>query len=483
MQVSAPGKWIIGVLFVVAIYFPIFLHLDGPPVKVWDESLFAMRAYHMAEFGTYLPNFETFPGISFYRNLKPPFGTFLQALSFKTLGVSELSLRLPIALFVLATIGLFLFYSSKYWSTWQVGVAPALILLTSAGYLRPHVARTGDHDTILAFWLLLSLGIAYQMGQAQKSGRLVWALAVVLFMAFLTKSVVAFFFVPAYLVYFAYAKCLLPLLRRASTYLAGVSLLGAIGLYYWLMEYTMPGFMEFVQETVLGRYVVERNQLGRPFSFYWMELVSSKFVPWVGLLLVNSWMLLRSNNLVFKHWSVLLWSAVVSCLLIISFSQTKLDWYDAAVYPPLALLTGWTLWEVARYFWRKPTPTQQLTYWLGLMLLCALPYTFTLQRIHHLAWDDPLDQHAYLMRQQQGQDYIVYCQGFNGQVGFYARWLNEQKGSNIQVATFWDEVPFRENNRVLVCHTEKRAQVQAKFETEQLAAFRACTLLLLKQAK
>ncbi|MCB0844496.1 MAG: hypothetical protein KDE26_14675, partial [Bacteroidetes bacterium] len=44
------------VLFAIAAYFPIFLHLGSFPLKNFDESLFAMRAYKMAHEGEYLYN-------------------------------------------------------------------------------------------------------------------------------------------------------------------------------------------------------------------------------------------------------------------------------------------------------------------------------------------------------------------------------------------------------------------------------------------
>lgn len=481
MQWSLRQKWVIGIFFAIAVYFPVFLHLDGPPVKIWDESLFAMRAYHMAETGTYLPNFERFPGISYYRNLKPPFGTFFQAAFFRLFGVSELTLRLPVALFVLATLGLLCFFSKRLSGNLQAGILASLVLLTSSGYVRPHVSRTGDHDAILAFWLLLSLFFLYRWSLSRKSSW-IWALAGCLFIAFLTKSIVAFFFVPGYLIYLLWQKQFVPILRMGTTYLAAGALALGIVAYYLLMEWQMPGFFAAVNETVFGRYVAERNNLGAPFSHYFETILSQKFWPWVLLLSLNIWQLFQKSNLEFKRISQLLWSCVLCYLLIISFSETKLSWYDAAVFPPLALLAGVSLHRVLNYA-SKLTQWPKLIYAAAVVLIFAWPYYKTINSIYHQEWDNPAEWHAYLMRQQQKQDYIVYCGGYNGQVGFYTEWYNQHRDGNIRVSTYWNEVPLNPGNQVLVCQDDKRQQLQQHFETQSLSEYRTCQMLLLLAEK
>ena len=80
-------KYLIFGLFCVAIYFPVFLHLDWQPVNNWDESLFAMRAAYMSEEGHYLRDYSLWvDGGMQHRSTKPPFTTWLQVLSFKKIG-------------------------------------------------------------------------------------------------------------------------------------------------------------------------------------------------------------------------------------------------------------------------------------------------------------------------------------------------------------------------------------------------------------
>lgn len=469
-------------LFLAAAYFPVFLHLDSPPVRTWDESLFAMRAYYTAGTGAYLPNFEHFPGITYYRNLKPPFGTWLQAASFRLFGVSELALRLPVSAFVLATVLLQFFWLKKQTGRRWPGWAAGLILLTSAGYLTPHVARTGDHDAILAFLLLLQLWAGYRLLRAAPPlprGPL-WLLAATLLAGFLTKSVVAFFFLPGLLVFALYKRNLGPLLRQPPLYLAAAAVLAGIAGYYLWMETRYPGFLAAVRETVLGRYVAERNQMGQPFWYYFRELAAVRFLPWIVLLPLN-YLLRRRLTPAQRDLSVLLWSAVLGYLLIISFSETKLAWYDASVYPPLALLAGLALYQFDHWVAdRRP----RFRSWAagGLFLLLFAPaYAFTVHRCATARLEGAEEQYAYLMRKLAREfpdltTYTVYCGPFNGQVAFYTRWYNDRKGYDIRVATNFAEGDFRPGDRVLVCREEKKAALRERFELAAVTGYYGCQL-------
>ena len=82
----------------------------------------------------------------------------------------------------------------------------------------------------------------------------------------------------------------------------------------------MPGFINFVWETVIGRYVEERNQLGRPFGYYLETLIRHKFWPWMLFVIPHLWLWWKSPSDAFRRWSTLIWSVTLPYLLIISFS-------------------------------------------------------------------------------------------------------------------------------------------------------------------
>lgn len=144
-----PAKRILGIVLLAAALWPLFYKLGEAPLRAWDESLFAMRAYYAVEEGGYLPNFDYYPGITFYRNLKPPFGTWWQALSYRMFGYDEWALRLPVAVFSALLVAMLWFWRRVAPDLPYSGVAAGWILVLSPGFLRDHVARTGDHDAIL----------------------------------------------------------------------------------------------------------------------------------------------------------------------------------------------------------------------------------------------------------------------------------------------------------------------------------------------
>ena len=84
------------VLFILLAYFPVFLHLEFLPIRVWDESRLANNAYEMFKNGNFLvPHFEGTPDMW---NTKPPLMVILQVLCCKVFGIRELSIRLPSAI-------------------------------------------------------------------------------------------------------------------------------------------------------------------------------------------------------------------------------------------------------------------------------------------------------------------------------------------------------------------------------------------------
>lgn len=60
-------------VFALAVFL-LFYKLGDAPLRIWDESLFAMRAYHMAETGGIYPILTSFPGLLFTATSSRPLG-------------------------------------------------------------------------------------------------------------------------------------------------------------------------------------------------------------------------------------------------------------------------------------------------------------------------------------------------------------------------------------------------------------------------
>jgi 4-amino-4-deoxy-L-arabinose transferase-like glycosyltransferase len=467
-------------LFLLLAYFPIFLHLDSAPVSIWDESLFAMRAYFMLMEGGYLPNFDYFPGMTNYPNLKPPLGTFFQALSFKLFGFNELALRLPIALFVLSSCALLLRWGWQLGQSLWIGIAASLILLTSTGYVSPHVARTGDQDVMLAFWVFAATYAFYQY-YCRKKAIFLWLMTACLLAAFFTKSIVAFFFLPGYLVFLISQKQLGFVLRQKQLYLNIITSVGIIVGYYLVMDHHFPGFWRGVSETVFGRYTAERNGLHQAFYYYFKQLATREFVPWIALLfiqLIQLWRLKKQYP--FFELCILLWCCLLSHLFIISFSATKLSWYEAAIYLPAALLASISFYQCLQI---KPWTRGVMV--VGILAF-AVSYYHIVDEAMHFRLRQPHEKMAYLMKKIQRQHpdikaYTIYSQAFNGQVAFYAQVMNAQQDYNIQVMTFWEDQLNSPGGYVMLYNNNQLNRAREVYELELVDAYEEVRLFRLKE--
>jgi 4-amino-4-deoxy-L-arabinose transferase-like glycosyltransferase len=451
-------------------YCCIFLHLDRIPIKVWDESLFAMRAYYLATQGALLDNFSYFPSFTDYPNLKPPLGTFIQAASFRLLGYNELALRLPTAIFALLTSGLLIYFSRRTFDSYLLGILASLILFTSSGYIAPHVARTGDHDVLIAFWVLASVFVFYGYTQTF-SRKYFWLLVVLLLAGFLTKSIVAFFVLPGFVLYLLCQNKLVAALKQPMLYLGIASLAVALLAYYLAMDQANPGFISKVSETVFGRYTGERNEQGHDFWFYFRQMGSSEFLPWVVLLPLNLYVYFATTNKNFKSLSLLLWSSLLSFLLVISFSATQLVWYEAPVYPLAAFMAGMTL-----YLLLSHTRIRMIATIVSLLAFIWAFYNTVHFNMHYQP-SQPEEQFAYLMKKLEREQssikaYTIYSPPFNGQVGFYTPLYNEQKGYDIEVMTYWQDEQIRDHGYLMIYTDEQKTRAEQSYDLNLVAAYK-----------
>jgi 4-amino-4-deoxy-L-arabinose transferase-like glycosyltransferase len=77
-------RWLVPTLFVVLGVFPVFMHLDTLPIRIWDEARQAVNALEMWENGNFLvTHFEGSPDMW---STKPPLLIWLQVALIGLLG-------------------------------------------------------------------------------------------------------------------------------------------------------------------------------------------------------------------------------------------------------------------------------------------------------------------------------------------------------------------------------------------------------------
>ena len=483
-------RYLVFALFAVAIYFPLFHHLDWEPVHNWDESLFAMRAGYMAEEGKYLPSYNFWvEGGPLHRSTKPPFTTWLQALSMKIFGLTEFGLRFPIALTVLATVLLFLLISKKHLGDIRIGYCAGFVLATTAGFVKAHAARTGDQDAALAFYMLAGAFAFFKYIEASNDRqRRKWLalLTFTLIASALTKYVFGLFFLPAFLIYALYKKEFLNILKRGSMWLAVLVFAISVGGWLAVMEWRLPGFVEraFFYE-MIDRYATTIENHDAPWDYYFTEMWESRFMPWLYLLPMPLVMLFVKKYRPYRDVMLLVFLCAVSLLAIVSFSQTKTVHYDVVAYPPLALLAGIGLYEVLKSGWllvqeKKYLP---LIAFFGFLYFAKPfllePYVKILEKTYKPYLEQPNLKYGYLFRKLKSRKepikkFTLVHPGFDGQALFYAGVFNRKYDYDIKIGINPEQV--KTGDTIMVCDLQIIKYLFSKWELQGIESYDQCFL-------
>jgi 4-amino-4-deoxy-L-arabinose transferase-like glycosyltransferase len=482
------------VLAVLA-FFPLLFELGRNPVQFWDESRLALNAADVALHGHWLvPYYGSEPD---HWNTKPPLLIWLQALDIKLFGFSTWALRLPTALAALATVfGVFRF-GARVLRLPLGGFFGALVLLTCAGFVKLHVARTGDYDALLTLWETIGWACFFQYLENGRPRYLYW-LAAALTAAVLTKSAAGLLGIPGLLLYALGQRKLLWLLRQPRLYAAaGLGAAVIIG-YYVGREALDPGYWKAVQYNDLGGRYLENQGDASAWYYYLRSMQKTTFAPWLWAigpaLALGLW---RATGIV-RRAAWLLASFAGGWLVMVSASASRHDWYDAPLYPALALLVGLGLAIfyqdlMALYLPRLrrwPGRALQLALVLGVFFL---PYQAIMEQIigeRHSNYGNGPDGYlghylaAVIQAQPQLKELTVLYEGnYNGMLGYYqiayqaqGISLNNRPGSTART--------LAPGSVVVVCNPDYRARLDSTFRLVPLHEESPCqTVLLLPRTK
>lgn len=268
----------IGLMIVILIIsLPIFAHLDDIPMQLWDESRLANSAIEMYESGD--PLIVTHDHVPDMWNTKPPFLIWMQVLSLKVFGISDIAVRLPSSIAAVITC-LFLFWSfaKKLKRPW-IGVLCVTVLITSPGYVSLHGTRTADYDSTLTMFTTLYLVYFFLFLEEDKR-KYFWATVIFAIFAVLTKGIEALLFLPALPLYAIYKKKAGALIKMPELYIGIVIFLLFTFGYYLLREHFNPGYIKAVMDNeVGGRYttVIEEHEADK--LYYYHYLLNDGFKP------------------------------------------------------------------------------------------------------------------------------------------------------------------------------------------------------------
>jgi 4-amino-4-deoxy-L-arabinose transferase-like glycosyltransferase len=380
--------------------------LATPGLMDPDEGRYAEIAREMLAYKDWLiPHLNALPYLE-----KPPLVYWLTALSFKTLGYTELAARLPVALSALGGIFLAYYLARVLWGPAAAFLA-ATVLASCAGYVV--MGRLLTLDMTFALLLNAAVGMGYLALSRGRTRLWPWAY-LALGLAVLAKGPVAVVLAgliwglwvllpgegetkntplqPASLQVEVAKSRVLTWLRaiprrpwRALVQPWGWLLLAAVALpWFILVQRRYPQFFHFfIIEQHLGRYLTPAIH-PEPVYFY-LPVLLGLMLPWSWLLPWALWSdrTTRDRDRLF----LLIWAGAV--LGFFSLSQGKLPPYILPALLPLALLLGQrlealgalarqscsarglnvslTLWALtgvgltALYFWQPPQLSQALS--------------------------------------------------------------------------------------------------------------------------
>ena len=389
---------ILFVCLLVLIYFPLFLHLDYMPIRMWDESILGTNAIEMGQNHHYIVTY--FNGIPEMSNTKPPLVIWCILLFSKVLGFSELSLRLPSALAALVLCVFLFLVLRKYTGSAVFGFFTVCVLVTCRGYIRNHVTRTGEYDSMLVLFSTMAsicLFLAVEAFQKRTQSKYLFLFFFMLTLALLTKGVACMMMMPGLFIYVLLRKKAVSFLSNRSFYI-GLSffLLFGVG-YYFLRESLNPGYLKAVWENELGgRYNSTYEGHDGAFSFYLTEMINWQFADYYLLFPIAAIIALAFPANRIRR---LAGFSLVTCftfIFIISAAATKLPHYDAPAFPFLAIITAalfYSIYNILSALMKNRWPLfpANIAAFILVLLLLTKPYSDMIATVyfpHGDSWEE-----------------------------------------------------------------------------------------------
>lgn len=457
-------------------YFPIFLHLENFPIRIWDESRLAINAYEMSKNGNYLVSyFEGYPDMW---NTKPPLLIWLQVFFFKLVGIGELAIRLPSALAAFFTTVTLVVFSIKYLKDYWFGLIATVVLITSYGYINVHATRTGDYDALLTlFTTVYSLSFFLYTEHGNKKYLHLFFLMLVL--AMMTKSIQGLIFLPALFIYLFIEKKLI-VLKNKWFIIDPLLCISIVGGYYLAREYYNHGFLKAVWENELGgRYVTTIEGHKAAFMFYFNMLVDHHYSDWYWLVpcgIATGFFYKEEKIRKITLYSTLL---AVSYWLVISFSKTKLEWYEVPLFPFLALIVAITIYSVFIFLRYSPHITGFFRFniipYVFLFIVFLFPYEKIIDKVYipkEYDWERDFYQISYYLRdavklKHSVQNHYLCYEDYYAHLLFYVNILND----NNQCVSFKDWHDLQAGDMIIASQSDVQENIEENYSFEITDSF------------
>lgn len=466
---------LIYLLLAIVVYLPLFGHLETIPIQKWDESRVAENAYEMYSTGDLLvPTFEYEPDMW---NTKPPLLVWIQTATMHILGPTVLAIRLPSAFAALFTCICLLVFGARYMKNHLFGPIAVLVLITIGGYVHTHVTRTGDYESLLILCTTASALAFFAYCESGKPKYLYWFFAASV-LAVMTKSILILLFFPAMFLYSLYSRRFIPLITSRHLYIGILGFVCLVGGYYLLREHYNPGYLQVVYKNELGgRYLGTLEKHQHSFWYYFDRMRASTIVYWIYLIPVGIVAGLLQADERLKRIAIYMTMLIFTFFLVISNAQTKLEWYDAPMYPFIAILAAIPIYLIADFVMHKigtvdKKPLLYLLYIPALALLFDLPYRDILEKTYlpedHIYNVEDHAIRAYLHDVHRGDQELharwILHEGYYAHVLIYQNLLREQ-GMSLRYQPLNEVL---EGDTLLIYQRSLYDKLQDRFSIENL---------------
>ncbi|GAA4392468.1 ArnT family glycosyltransferase [Hymenobacter koreensis] len=471
--------------------FLLFWKLGSLPVQQWDECRTGINALETLLHRDWLV--MRYQGEPDLWNSKPPLHLWALSLSFATLGPTEFALRLPSALAALATVMAVYAAGRRALGSPAAGLLAGLILVTAGGFTSLHVARSGDFDAMLTLWTTLGT-LCWLTYLRTGRGKWAWLTGLAFALALLTKGIAGALPGPGLLLA-AWATGNWHRLRNPAPWLAGgLAVVALIG-WYGLREAIAPGYLAAVMQYELSMATEGLENNGHSPVWYIGRLLEYNFPPWLAAAILAVALAWRRNTPPSPAQLLVRGAACVagSHLLILSLASTKLSWYDAPIYPLLALLAGagitWAAQAVsAQYQWQL----RPVIVLLLVLLVAAGPFADRLahlRELHQRRYTVAALLYGQHLRAQvtalpELRTYtLLRGNEFNDSPEFYRTAAQLELGHDIGRAAPWEAGSLEPATVVVACGAEARKPWTQRYETQVLLQTDSCVTLRLVQRR
>jgi len=463
-----------GALFVFFLlsYFSLFYQLGKQPMHLWDESSYALNAQEMIEKGNPIELFLLDEPDVF--NSKPPFAIWCSAICIKIFGFNELGVRMSSAIFAFLSALLLWLIGIKTFKNYWTALSIPMVLLSSYGFVGWHISRTGDTDSVLAFWILLQSLLIYEFTNSDSKNKATMYLILFGF-AFsfgcLTKGIAGLIAMPGFFAWITYSRKLKETLQNKGFYIAIITFLFLVIGYYALRSYLTEGYFNAVMENEIGGRIERQdflNQKTLPFYFYFeLMFTQDRFFVWIFILPFGLFYILSRANDGAKKLGVFFIFIFISIALLLALSKTKLEWYDAPLYTIMAIIIG-----TAFYLVSKKHP---IKIWLLFICIFSWPFYKVISNNCDVAKGSSLGNFMKQIRAKGHQKDSVYMinSGPNFVMHFYAK-KDCLKGNNCEVVS-QNDPKLHAGSYILTQQYERDVDVKNLFILEPILSFKECS--------